>query len=121
MGVGNSLQNIREQPFSIFDHPFLVTGWTKVSLKRREKIAEIITRENALLVEDDPYSGLRYRGSDILPIKTLAPDHVVYISTLSKIFAPGLSAPQRHGSLITWLHREEGHSCLFCISAYSFP
>ncbi|MBI9090385.1 MAG: PLP-dependent aminotransferase family protein [Desulfobacterium sp.] len=65
------------------------TGRT-LSLKRREKIAEIITRENALLVEDDPYSALRYRGSDIPPIKTLAPDHVVYISTLSKIFAPGL-------------------------------
>ncbi len=65
------------------------TGRT-LSLGRREKIAEIITRHNALLVEDDPYSALRYRGSDIPPIKTLAPDHVVYISTLSKIFAPGL-------------------------------
>ncbi len=65
------------------------TGRT-LSLKRRERIAEIITRENVLLVEDDPYSALRYSGSDIPPIKTLAPDHVVYISTLSKIFAPGL-------------------------------
>lgn len=65
------------------------TGRT-LSLKRREQIAEIIIRQNALLVEDDPYSALRYQGCDIPPIKTLAPDHVVYISTLSKIFAPGL-------------------------------
>jgi len=43
-----------------------------------------------LLVEDDPYGALRYRGRDITPIKALAPENVVYISTLSKVFAPGL-------------------------------
>ena len=65
------------------------TGRT-IPLERRRKIAAIITRYNALLVEDDPYGMLRYRGRDIPPIKTLAPDNVVYISTLSKVFAPGL-------------------------------
>jgi 2-aminoadipate transaminase len=33
---------------------------------------------------------LRYRGTDIPPIKILAPENVVYVSTLSKVFAPGL-------------------------------
>jgi 2-aminoadipate transaminase len=65
------------------------TGRT-IPLKRRREIAAIITRYNALLVEDDPYGTLRYRGRDITPIKALAPDNVVYISTLSKVFAPGL-------------------------------
>jgi 2-aminoadipate transaminase len=65
------------------------TGRT-IPLERRREIASIITRYNALLVEDDPYGSLRYRGRDILPIKALAPDNVVYISTLSKVFAPGL-------------------------------
>ena len=41
------------------------------------------------MVEDDPYSALRYRGKDEPAIHTLAPDHVVYISTFSKILAPG--------------------------------
>jgi 2-aminoadipate transaminase len=41
-------------------------------------------------VEDDPYSDLRYRGTSLPPVKTMAPEHVVYISTLSKVFAPGL-------------------------------
>ena len=45
---------------------------------------------DTLLIEDDPYSSLRYRGTEIPTIKSLAPDNVVYISTLSKIFAPGL-------------------------------
>jgi len=65
------------------------TGRT-IPLERRREIAVIITRYNALLVEDDPYGSLRYRGRDIPPIKTLAPENVVYISTLSKVFAPGL-------------------------------
>lgn len=59
-------------------------------LERRKAVARIIQDYNALLVEDDPYSALRYRGEDIPPIKTLARDHVIYVSTLSKVFAPGL-------------------------------
>ncbi|MBU1341946.1 MAG: PLP-dependent aminotransferase family protein [Proteobacteria bacterium] len=65
------------------------TGRT-ITLERREKIARIIKKYNALLVEDDPYSALRYKGENIPAIKTLAKDNVIYISTLSKIFAPGL-------------------------------
>ena len=65
------------------------TGRT-LSLERRQQIAEIIQEYNILLIEDDPYGDLRYRGEQLPPIKALAPDHVVYIGTLSKIFAPGL-------------------------------
>jgi len=65
------------------------TGRT-LPLARRKEIADIIQRHNALLIEDDPYSALRYRGKDIPPIQTLAPENVVYVSTLSKVFAPGL-------------------------------
>jgi len=61
-----------------------------IPLGRRQKIAVIIKKYDALLIEDDPYSSLRYRGSDIPTLKSLAPDNVVYISTLSKVFAPGL-------------------------------
>jgi 2-aminoadipate transaminase len=65
------------------------TGRT-LSLARRQAIAELIQAHDVLLVEDDPYSALRYRGTPLPPIKTFAPDHVAYISTLSKVFAPGL-------------------------------
>ncbi len=61
-----------------------------VSLERRKQIAEIIQRHDALLIEDDPYGALRYRGDALPAIKTFAPEHVVYITTLSKILAPGL-------------------------------
>jgi 2-aminoadipate transaminase len=65
------------------------TGRT-IPLARRRQIADIIKKYDALLVEDDPYGALRYRGKAITAIKALAPDNVVYISTLSKVFAPGL-------------------------------
>ena len=65
------------------------TGRT-LPLARRQQVAAIIQQHNALLVEDDPYGDLRYRGEAVPPIQTFAPEHVVYISTLSKTFAPGL-------------------------------
>jgi 2-aminoadipate transaminase len=65
------------------------TGRT-LTLERRLQIAEIIKRHETLLVEDDPYSDLRYRGTPLPTLKSLVPDQVVYTTTLSKIFAPGL-------------------------------
>jgi 2-aminoadipate transaminase len=57
---------------------------------RRKEIAGILQRHNVLLIEDDPYGALRYKGRPVLPIHHWAPDHVLYISTFSKILAPGL-------------------------------
>jgi 2-aminoadipate transaminase len=65
------------------------TGRT-IGLERRKRIAKALKHYDALLIEDDPYSELRYCGGHLPPIKSLAPDHVVYISTFSKILAPGL-------------------------------
>ncbi len=65
------------------------TGRT-LPLARREQVAEILLRHDALLLEDDPYSDLRYSGTRLPSIKSLAPGHVVLASTLSKTFAPGL-------------------------------
>ncbi len=65
------------------------TGRT-LPLERRKQIADIIQRYDALLLEDDPYSALRYRGKDLPPIAMFAPDNVVYTTTLSKVLAPGL-------------------------------
>jgi 2-aminoadipate transaminase len=65
------------------------TGYT-LTLKRRQQVAEIIQRHDTLLIEDDPYGVLRYSGEALPPIQRFAPDHVIYISTFSKILSPGL-------------------------------
>ena len=59
-------------------------------MTRRAHLAEIARRHEILLVEDDPYSDLRYEGGSLPPLHIFAPDHVIYVGTLSKIFAPGL-------------------------------
>ena len=65
------------------------TGRT-LSPARRKQIAEIVQRRGALVIEDDPYSDLRYRGEAVAPFYAYAPAHTVYVSTVSKVFAPGL-------------------------------
>ncbi len=65
------------------------TGRT-LSLPRRRAVAKIIQRYGTLLVEDDPYGDLRYEGAPLPALKSLASENVIYIGTLSKIFAPGL-------------------------------
>ena len=65
------------------------TGRT-LSMPRRRAVAEIIQKYGTLLVEDDPYGDLRYEGTALPSLKSLAPENVIYIGTLSKVFAPGL-------------------------------
>jgi 2-aminoadipate transaminase len=65
------------------------TGRT-LSLERRKELARIAARRNLVIVEDDPYGRIRYRGADIPPIKAFDESgNVVYISTFSKTVAPG--------------------------------
>ncbi|OQY28317.1 MAG: hypothetical protein B6I38_09295 [Anaerolineaceae bacterium 4572_5.1] len=63
---------------------------TTLSLERREKLAEIATKLDLPVVEDDPYGQLRYEGADIPPICTLIPERTIYLGTFSKTLAPGL-------------------------------
>ncbi len=67
-----------------------------LSLERRKKLLEIATREQILIVEDDPYSELRFAGESVPPIYALtnevpgSSEQIIYMSTLSKFVAPGL-------------------------------
>jgi len=65
-------------------------GGTTLPLERREQLAEIATKLNLPVVEDDPYGQLRYEGEDILPICTFIPERTIYLGTFSKTLTPGL-------------------------------
>lgn len=66
------------------------TGITLPS-ERRERLARIAAEHNLIVVEDDPYGKLRYRGEAIPPIKHWDETGcVIYVSTFSKTIAPGL-------------------------------
>jgi len=65
------------------------TGRT-LSLDRRQKIAEMGSRYDVIILEDDPYRDIRYSGSDLLPIKAFdQTGHTVLANSFSKIFSPG--------------------------------
>jgi 2-aminoadipate transaminase len=66
------------------------TGIT-LSAERRAALARIAAEHNLTIVEDDPYGKLRYRGTEIPPIKHWdEAGRVLYASTFSKTIAPGL-------------------------------
>jgi 2-aminoadipate transaminase len=65
------------------------TGET-LSLERREALLALAASHDAVVVEDDPYGSLRYRGDDVPSVAALGGAEVVSIGTFSKTFLPGL-------------------------------
>ncbi|OYT38841.1 MAG: aminotransferase [Desulfurococcales archaeon ex4484_58] len=65
---------------------------TTMSSERKKHLIEIANKYDLLVLEDDPYSYFVYEeGVDVTAIKALdTEDRVIYISTISKILAPGL-------------------------------
>ncbi|MCL1798703.1 MAG: PLP-dependent aminotransferase family protein [Eggerthellaceae bacterium] len=57
--------------------------------ERRARLVELAEEYDFLIVEDDPYGRLRFEGDYIMPLKALS-DKVIYLGTVSKVFAPGL-------------------------------
>jgi 2-aminoadipate transaminase len=57
---------------------------------RRKKLIEIAHEYDLVIIEDDPYGKLRYDVGPIKPIKAFDDEgRVIYMSTFSKILAPG--------------------------------
>jgi len=54
----------------------------------RDAVAGLL--ESTVLVEDDPYGELRYRGDDLRPIAPRRPELTVLMGSFSKTVAPGL-------------------------------
>lgn len=66
------------------------TGCT-LPLSARTSLLDTARRAGVLLVENDLYSALRYRGEDVLPIKALDDaDDVILLGSFSKVAFPGL-------------------------------
>ena len=62
-----------------------------MSNPRRKKLLQLAEEYDFLVVEDDPYSFFLFEDETFDYLKTLDPNgRVIYVSTLSKILAPGL-------------------------------
>ncbi len=66
------------------------TGVT-MSLPRRKHLLELARRFNFIIVEDNPYGELRYRGDFVPSIKSMDTEgRVIYLGSFSKTFIPGI-------------------------------
>lgn len=74
---------------------------TTMSPARRRLLAELADRYGFLVVEDDPYHGLRFTDRSVPPVATFG-EQVLYLGSFSKVLAPGL----RVGYTVAppWLH-----------------
>lgn len=61
-----------------------------LSESRRRELIERIEHHDLLVVEDNPYGLLDFKDERHDALYSAAPDRVVYLGTLSKIFSPGI-------------------------------
>lgn len=60
------------------------------SLERRKKFMEIVNKYEVIVLEDNPYGELRYKGEYLPSLKSMdTKGLVIYLGTFSKILAPG--------------------------------
>ncbi|GAA2691758.1 aminotransferase [Actinoplanes palleronii] len=80
----------RERPVLLYLVPTFAnpTGRT-LGAQRRATIVELARRYGVVVVEDDPYGELRYRGEGLSALASYD-EAVVYLGSLSKVGAPGL-------------------------------
>ncbi len=80
---------VRANPKALYLTPTLQAPTTAtLSDLRRDAIARIAQRHDVILIEDDVFGPLK--ADRPAPLATLAPEHTVYVTSLSKTVAPGL-------------------------------
>ncbi len=64
---------------------------TTMSLEKRKRVLELASEYNLLIIEDNPYGDLRFRGEEIATLKSLDTENrVIYCGSFSKILSPGM-------------------------------
>ena len=69
-----------------FGNPSGVT----MSYERRRHLVALCREASIPIVEDNPYGLLRFEGDPLPSLRSLDPDNVIYLGTVSKTFSPGV-------------------------------
>ncbi len=70
-----------------FQNPSGIT----MSMEKRRQLYALAKKYSVLILEDNPYGDLRFRGEHIAPIKSFDEDGlVIYAGTFSKVISPGM-------------------------------
>ncbi len=102
VGIGTDEQGLRtdqlamalrqQRPKLIYTLPtFQNPSSAVLSIERRLELLDLAYRYQVPVLEDDPYSELRFRGESLPSLKALdRAGYVIYLSTFSKVLYPGL-------------------------------
>ena len=70
-----------------FQNPSGIT----MSMEKRRQLYALAKKYSVLILEDNPYGDLRFRGEHVAPIKSFDEDGlVIYAGTFSKVISPGM-------------------------------
>lgn len=112
---------IRYKPKMIYVVPtFQNPSGRTLTTERRKKLAELGSKYDVIILEDDPYRDLRYSGEELPPIKSFdTTGHTVMANSFSKIFSPGsrlgyvLASPEITAKIIDAKSATNSHTCGF--------
>lgn len=63
---------------------------SNLSEERRRRLAELAVERNFFILEDRVYADMRFDGPFVPSLRELAPAHVLYVNSLSKVVGGGL-------------------------------
>lgn len=76
------------------------------SLERRKQFMEVINKYDVVVIEDNPYGEIRFRGEAVPSLKSMdTQGKVVYLGSCSKILCPGLR--------VAWICADESVTAQF--------
>lgn len=80
-----------ERPTFVYTVPnFGNPAGVTMSAERREHLVALCREASVPIVEDNPYGLLRFEGEPVPCLRSLDPDNVIYLGTVSKTFSPGV-------------------------------
>jgi 2-aminoadipate transaminase len=80
-----------ERPKFVYTVPnFHNPAGVTMSGPRRESLVGLCREAHIPIVEDNPYGLLRFEGGPEPTLRSLDPHNVIYLGTVSKVFAPGV-------------------------------
>jgi 2-aminoadipate transaminase len=124
-------QALRSGPKFMYILPnFQNPGGTTLARERRDELVLLSDKYGIPIIEDDPYGQLRYEGEHIPPLVVLDRTNllrdngyllgnVIYLSTFSKVLAPGLrlgwivAPPDVISRLVTLKQSADLHTSMF--------
>jgi len=80
-----------ERPKFVYTVPnFHNPAGVTMSGRRREHLVALCREAHIPIIEDNPYGLLRFEGAPERTLRSMDPQNVIYLGTVSKVFSPGV-------------------------------